>query len=289
MSTQVNKEQAHSRWVKLGQLKLHYLEWDNAGKPVSLFLHGGGLNANTWKPACEILRQGYHCIALDQRGHGESDWSPTGNYSPEAQADDVERFRREKNLGRMHLVGMSMGGINALTYATRRSRHLAGLVIVDVGPTVRSTGAQEILQFMRGNTSFANLEEAVDAARRFNPRRSREDLLASLPGNLRSVAGGRLTWKWDPARLEGIEVQLARNAALWQDLERVHCPVLVVRGAESATFLDADAEQLASALPDGRWVRIENAGHNVHSDNPIAFAEQLQLFFSGVETSRSST
>src|SRR2546428_10158960 len=109
------------RFVELNGLRLHYLDWGGEGRPRVLFLHGGGLTAHTWDLVCLALRADYHCLALDLRGHGDSDWSPGMDYSFEAHRDDVEAFADLLRLDRFVLVGMSLGGITALAYAGRHS------------------------------------------------------------------------------------------------------------------------------------------------------------------------
>ena len=85
----------------LGRMRFHYLDWGTAGLPPVVFLHGGGLNAHTWDLVCASLKRERHCLALDQRGHGESEWSPQMDYSTESQALDLDRFVRAMKLDRL--------------------------------------------------------------------------------------------------------------------------------------------------------------------------------------------
>src|SRR5919108_6028446 len=78
-----------SREFHLGRMRFHYLDWGNRHLPTIVFLHGGGLNAHTWDLVCLALRGDYHCLALDQRGHGDSEWSPVGDYSLPSQVRDI--------------------------------------------------------------------------------------------------------------------------------------------------------------------------------------------------------
>src|SRR6516225_8004013 len=75
----------------IGNLRVHYLDWGGGGQPI-LFLHGGGLNAHTWDVLALMLRDRYRCIALDQRGHGDSEWSPVIDYAVDSQSRDVAGF-----------------------------------------------------------------------------------------------------------------------------------------------------------------------------------------------------
>src|SRR3989442_285540 len=133
--------------VILRRMRFHYLDWGTQGLPPIVFLHGGGLNAHTWDLVCAGLRLERHCVALDQRGHGESEWSPQMDYSTESQVADVDAFVHSLGLDRFVLVGMSLGGVNALAWAGTHSQRLAGLVLVDVGPEIRSDGVRKIQAF----------------------------------------------------------------------------------------------------------------------------------------------
>jgi pimeloyl-ACP methyl ester carboxylesterase len=174
-----------------GRMRLHYLDWGTAGLPPVVFLHGGGLNAHTWDLVCAALRQERHCLALDQRGHGESEWSPEMDYSTESHVGDLEAFLQTLGLQRFVLVGMSLRGVNALAWAGRHSRRLAGLVLVDVGPEIRVDGARKIAAFTSEATPLDSVEQFVDRALAFNPRRNRELLRRSLLHNLRRMPDGR--------------------------------------------------------------------------------------------------
>ncbi len=125
--------------VVVDNFRLHYLDWGKTGPPI-LFLHGGGLTAHTYDLVCLALRDGYHCISLDQRGHGDSEWSPVGDYSTAAHLRDITGFIDHMAWDRFLLIGMSMGGLNSIAYAGSNSGRLAGLVIVDVGPELRPLG-----------------------------------------------------------------------------------------------------------------------------------------------------
>src|SRR5262245_55333793 len=113
------------RHLVLGRMRFHYLDWGTPGRPSMVFLHGGGLNAHTWDLVCLALRRERHCVALDQRGHGESEWSPEMNYAIESHARDVGAFIDALKLERFVLVGMSLGGVNGLAWAGRNSQRLA--------------------------------------------------------------------------------------------------------------------------------------------------------------------
>lgn len=267
--------------VPVQKLRLHYLDWGTAGKTPIVFLHGGGLNAHTWDLLCAVLRRDYHCLALDLRGHGESEWSAEPDYSFETHGRDLACFADLLGLDSFVLVGMSLGGVTSLLYAADHSDRLRGLVIVDTGPDVRPEGGRRISQFVRRTGEADSLDDLVAQALAFNPARDPRLLRRSLRHNFRQNADGKWVRKNDMRhwRNPGIGERAAGLKRYWGLVPRVTCPALVVRGASSDLFHDEDAAKLARTLPAGRWVRIENAGHTVQGDNPRGLLDALRKFF----------
>jgi esterase len=273
-----------SHHVLLGRMRFHYLDWGIAGRPPIVFLHGGGLNAHTWDLVCASLRRERHCLALDQRGHGESEWSPEMDYRTESHVADLDAFVGRLGLERFVLVGMSLGGVNGLAWAGRHSDRLAGLVLVDIGPEVRTEGVRKIAAFTSEAAPLDSVEHFVERALAFNPRRNRELLRRSLLHNLRRMPDGRFMWKYDQRHRGKVDpdAYARRRELLWSAVDGVTCPTLVVRGAQSDVFHDEDAERLAARLRRGRWVRVEGAGHTVQGDNPAGLLVRLREFLDEV-------
>ena len=273
-----------SHHLLLRQMRFHYLDWGTAGRPPVVFLHGGGLNAHTWDLVCGSLRGERHCLALDQRGHGESEWSPEMDYATQSHAGDLEAFVQALGIDRFVLVGMSLGGANALAWAGKHSGRLAGLVLVDVGPETRAAGSRKIQAFTSDATPLDSVEQFIDRALAFNPRRNRELLRRSLLHNLRRMPDGRFMWKYDQRHRGKVDPDAVarRRDLLWSAVETVECPTLVVRGGQSDVFHDEDAERLAGRLSKGRWVTVEGAGHTVQGDNPAGLLVHLRTFLAEV-------
>jgi esterase len=266
--------------VTVSGLGFRYLDWGTKGQKPILFLHGGALTAHTWDLCCLALRDDYHCMALDQRGHGDSDWAPDLDYSIAAQREDVKGFAEAVGLDQFVLVGMSMGAINGLAYAIEYPETLSALVLIDAGPNVRRPGSRRIRDFVNGGAEPETLEAIIERALAFNPRRDPKVLRRSLMHNLRQQTDGTWAWKYDRRRFQqmGGDRHAAERRGLADGLARVTCPTLVVRGGESDVFHDEDAEHLAAGLPDGRWVTIPQAGHTVQGDNPKDLAAALRDF-----------
>lgn len=272
--------------VILSGLRFHYLDWGTRGAPI-LWLHGGALNAHTYDLVCLAMRDKYRSVALDQRGHGDSEWSPMIDYSYESHAADVAALIDHLGWTRFILVGMSMGGLNSIAYAARHAGRLAGLVLIDVGPDVRTQGTTRIREFTEVQ-ALGSVEEFVDRAMEFNPRRNPVLLRRSLLHNLRQTPDGRWTWKWDPRPRDRTYLQKnadelrRRSQLLWEDVDQIECPTLVVRGAESDVFLDEDAETLAKRFKHGRWSKVPGAGHTVQGDNPVGLIDSIRRFLDDI-------
>lgn len=269
-----------SRHVVVHGMRLHCLDWGMPGRSPILFLHGGALTARTWDVVCLGLRADYHCVALDQRGHGDSEWSPVMDYQPEAHARDIDGVLDAFGFARAVLVGQSMGGLNAFHYTVQHPERVERLVLIDVGPEIRIDGARRIGDFVSNTAEVDSIEAFVDQAAAFNPLRDRRLLTWSVRNNLRQTPDGKWVRKNDTRFFGqvGVEEVSRRIAGYWQDVQRVRCPVLVVRGALSDVLLADAAERFATSLPDGRLVTVENAGHTVQGDNPAGLITALRPF-----------
>ena len=266
--------------VNVGQLRFRYLDWGTKGLRPILFLHGGALTAHTWDLCCLALRDEFHCIALDQRGHGDTDWAPDADYSIGAQREDIRGFADRLGLDRFVLVGQSMGAINGLAFAVTHPERLSALVMIDAGPEVRRRGSSRIREFVNGGAKPETLEEIIERALAFNPRRDPQILRRSLMHNLRRQPDGSWSWKYDRSRFQRLDhdTHLAERRRLADNLAKVTCPALVIRGAESDVFHQDDAERLAKNFPDGRHITIAQAGHTVQGDNPRDLVAALSEF-----------
>jgi esterase len=273
-------ELPESHHTVIGRMRLHYLDWGTKGRHPILFLHGGGLNAHTWDLVCLMLRDRYHCVALDQRGHGDSEWEPTADYRFDAQVADLEGFIERLKLQRPLLVGHSMGGFAAMGYAIRHAATMAGLVLVDIAPETSMKGSLKIRNFITQDRELDSVEEFVERALKFNPARNRQLLRRSLLHNLRELPNGKWTWKHDPKRIpENFQSEHhERKTMIKESASAIVCPTLVLRGERSDVLSDDNAREFAASVPKGRWLRVENAGHTIQGDNPRALLDALEPF-----------
>jgi pimeloyl-ACP methyl ester carboxylesterase len=265
--------------IILRGMRFHYVEWGDRTGSAILFLHGGGQTCRTWDVVCHELSEGYRCIALDQRGHGDTEWSYESDYGVEAHAADIAALVDALGLAPVVIVGVSLGGLNGLHFALDRPEEVAGLVCVDSGPWVNAEAAVPIRQFMQEVTDLDQFEQFVAAALRFNPRRDERLLRYSLWHNLRRRPDGRLMWKTDLRHREGRVSTVATALALLQRrIAALRTPTLIVRGAESRVLDEEHMRRFAEAIPHARRITIEGAGHNVPGDQPKALVEALRGF-----------
>lgn len=259
--------------------------WHPSGpelKGAVLLLHGGGQTRHSWQRTGEDLAAaGWTAIALDLRGHGESDWDPDGDYSPDAMAADLRAVVATLGV-RPVLVGASMGGMTSLLALDADPRLARGLVLVDVTPRIEPEGTAEITRFMRaGLSGFATVEEAVAAVAAYNPHRRRPPRPEGLRKNLRR-RDGRWYWHWDPRLLDSrvttahAQEQLSRRA---QDAaRRLAVPTMLVRGQQSRVVSPDGVRELRELVPTAHVVDVAGAGHMVAGDDNDVFGEQLLKF-----------
>ena len=272
-----------SRWATVNGLRLHYLDWGNPHLPPMLLLHGSSQTAHSWDFVALAFRHRYHCMALDQRGHGDSDWDPAGDYGLLPMVEDLEGFCRALELPPAVIVGLSMGGRNAYTFGALHPHRVRALVVVDSGPEMRREGQQQMQRFRSLPDEVDSLEEFVERVHQFNPRRPKEQLWGSLRHNVRQLPNGKWTWKYDRRlRDPGHRRDLRTPEELWGYLRRVQAPTLVVLGGESDMMAQDVGERMRQALPRGYLAVVPRAGHLVPGDNPVGFIGAVQEFLDGL-------
>ncbi len=262
-----------SRHTVVRKLRFHFTEWGDLGKPQILLLHGGNQSSHSWDLVSLHLSDRYHVFALDQRGHGDSEWSPDQDYSIDAKAADAMAFIADQGLAAPIVIGHSMGGRITLTMAVQNPGFARGLVIVDVGPEISPAGAQVIHNFVTNNVEFDDLDEFVERVAKYDPFRSKEHIGRTVKYNMLRRADGKYISKVDHRR-----VPVSTSDLTLDDVATIACPTLVVRGAESNILDPEPAERFVAALPKGTLVTVENAGHNVHGANTPGFLEAIGPF-----------
>jgi len=269
-------------------------EWGDPRAPAVLMLHGAGQNRHAWKGTARALAgSGYFVVALDARGHGDSDWSPEANYGIDDVALDVQIVLRRFN-SVPTVVGASMGGMAALAAQRLADQQLyAALILVDITPNFDIAGAQRVVKFMAGNPDgFADLDEAADTIAAYNPHRPRPTNSSGLSKVLRQRPDGRWVWRWDPAYIStkpgfaNDEEQQAEMAAhmeqtgalMLEGARAVNVPKLLVRGGQSDLVTPEAVRLFLDAVPDSEFVDVAGTGHMVAGDDNDAFSAAVSDF-----------
>jgi pimeloyl-ACP methyl ester carboxylesterase len=249
-----------------------------------LLLHGGGQTRGSWRRTAERLAaQGYRAIALDARGHGESDWSETG-YPMDVFAGDLAGVIREVG-GAPAVVGASLGGLTGIWALGGPNPPPAScLVLVDIATRLNLAGVEAIGAFMTANPDgFATLEEAADAVSKYMTHRPRPKDVSGLRKNLRE-RNGRLYWHWDPKFLH----QTPDPNTSWgpNDLDdraaRILLPTLLVRGGKSEVVDEAAITHALAIMPKAEAANVAEAGHMVAGDANTVFADEIIAFLKRV-------
>jgi peroxiredoxin len=263
---------------------------DRRGKPETpavIFLHGGGQTRFSWGGTASIVADlGWQAITLDARGHGESEWSESGDYRLSSFAHDAAAAIAGLP-SKPILVGASLGGLTSILLAGElHPESIAGLVLVDIVPDLESGGADRIHSFMAKNVEagFGSLDEVADAIAAYNPHRKRPSDLGGLRKNLR-FREGRWFWHWDPTFINGGAAQppneindVKRLEAAVVAIESAGIPLMLIRGRTSDLVTKEKAEAFLEQHPTADFVDVSGAGHMVAGDRNDAFTEAVVSF-----------
>ena len=255
---------------------------ENSSGTVVL-IHGGGQTRHSWGRTAERLAgSGWTTIAVDLRGHGDSEWDSGGDYSLDAFVGDVLAVVETLDSAPV-LVGASIGGIASLVTAGEHPGIARALVLVDVVPSVEPAGVERIRGFLTAHhDGFGSLDEVADAIAAYTPHRRRSRNLEGLKKNVRQRPDGRWYWHWDPAfiRIDDEPARHAPRERLEAAAAALTIPTMIVRGGESDVVSDAGIAHMLELVPSAEYVYVPAAGHMVAGDDNDVFAGYLDTFLS---------
>ena len=251
--------------------------WGSESDPLVILMHGGGQTRHAWGNTGEVLGlSGFHVLAIDLRGHGDSDWHPDEDYSIDAYKSDLVSILNQ--LGKSaSIVGASLGGMVAFSLAgdLDNGELVNALVMVDIGLYPNEKGSDQIINFMQsGNKGFASLEEASEAISGYLPHRKKPKDNNGLEKNLRLKEDGRYYWHWDPKFIKGrtIKKEIDQKAINKKVAKNINVPTLLIRGALSNVVTQDEVDDFLLALPHAEFEEIEKASHMIAGDRNDIFA-----------------
>ena len=274
------------------RLRLHYADWGNAEAPPLILLHGGRDHCRNWDWVAQDLRRDFHIIAPDLRGHGDSAYSPSGDYSMSAFVYDLAQLIHQQKLAPVSIVAHSLGGSIALRYAGAFPETVAKLVAIEgMGPSPAMIAARanrtpvERLRNWVSETRalagrmprrYATIEEAYARMqaenRHLTPEQARYLTLHGASQN----EDGTYSWKFDnyARSFSPVDFSPEEQHQLWANIS---CPILLVNGAESWAS-NPETDGRAAHFQNARVVEFERAGHWVHHDRLDAFLAEVRGF-----------
>ena len=266
-----------------GDIKIAADVWGSNNEELVILLHGGGQTRHAWGDTGKKLAEaGYHSVALDLRGHGDSEWHADGDYSIRAYKDDLVSIINE--IGKpARLVGASLGGMASLVLAGDEinSDLCTALIMVDIGIYPDPVGSDRIVNFMlSGEKGFDSLEDVAKSISDYLPHRKKPKDLEGLKKNLRLKSDGRYYWHWDPRfirRRPGSRDRRYFDLQL-KAAEKVTIPTLLIRGALSDVVTLEDVDYFLSVISHAKFVEIEKAAHMIAGDRNDIFAEEAIKF-----------
>jgi esterase len=262
------------RFVTTGALRLHYLDWGNPGAPPLVLLHGIDRIAHTFDHIAPRFTSRYHVIAMDLRGHGDSDWDPQARYLVEDHVGDLERLVQSLGLRNVTLWGNSTGGRIVQLFAGRHPDLTAAVIAEDVGPerprSIADAYARRVKQEENGWSSPEELLGRMRAAAQPLPERV---LAPYVRYGTKRREDGRLVWKRDPNLVKGFV-----ETELWRDVRNITAPILYVLGGRSTIVPAATQQELKKVLPQVRIVTMPGLGHYPSDEQPDEFAAIVEAF-----------
>jgi len=274
------------------RLRLHYVDWGNEDAPPLLLVHGGRDHCRNWDWVAEALREEYHVIAPDLRGHGDSQWMLGGSYGILDFVYDIAQLIHQKQLAPLTILGHSLGGNITLHYAGLYPENVRALIAVEgMGPSPDMFAKRQArpvderlrewidaLRATAGRTPrrYASIEDAFHRMQEENPHLSAEQARHLTVHGGNQNEDGTYSWKFDNyvRVFSPTQLQPEETRTLYR---RIACPTLLMRGTESWAS-DPERDGRAEDFAAVRVENVEGAGHWVHHDQLERFLELTRDF-----------
>jgi pimeloyl-ACP methyl ester carboxylesterase len=288
------------------RLRLNYFDWGNPDAPPLVLVHGGRDHARNWDWVAERLRDRWHIITPDLRGHGDSQWSQDGSYAMPGYIYDLALLVHQRQLAPVTLIGHSLGGNIAIRYAgifPTQVRRLVAIEGLGLSPKAMAERlarplAERMRLWIEAQRSLArrtprryeSIEDAIARMREANKHLSPAQAGHLTCHGVNQNEDGTYSWKFDPYLnvFPPVDVAVADVERLWAS---VACPTLLVYGKQSWASNPLE-DGRARHFTNARVVMVENAGHWVHHDQtdffvksagvsgrPVGWAERSETYY----------
>ncbi len=268
--------------IEMRGLRFHYRDWESSANnaPILILLHGFSGHARSWDSFAETASERFRVLALDQRGHGESDWSADSQYGAHEMKEDLNCFICALDLKAYYLVGLSMGGTVAIHFAAQRPEGLQRLVIVDIAPELATTGIRAIQQGVSQGDVFETIDEAFVRARAANSVPPEDVHFHRVRHSLMRTEDGKWTFKFDRAFRQPNRLTTRRPSVQegWDAVADIVVPTLLIRGQNSNLLTPEIAKKFVDLVDDCEFAEIEGSGHSVPLDKPKEFRDEVLRF-----------
>lgn len=272
-------------WRTPDGLQLAADAWGDPLGPLVLLMHGGGQTRHAWRATGRNLAEaGYHAVAFDLRGHGDSDWSAEGDYSQDAYVRDIESVLQSLGKHDPILIGASLGAANGLVAVGEGRVNAAALIMVDFVPRTEKAGFDRLQAFMRSNVEgFGSLEDVAETISSFRGGAVKPATTSGLAKVVRRGADGRYHWHWDARQLEWrVQEFPRRHVRLSAAARNLWIPTLLVRGDSSDVVSEEGAREFLGMCPHAEYISLTNAGHMVVGDRNDRFGQAAAPFLARV-------
>jgi len=270
-------QQPIDRFVTVNGLRIHYLDWGNETKPPMIMLHGIGRVAHTFDHIAPHFAPSYHVMAVDMRGHGDSDWDPKGAYLVEDYTKDIEGLAVQLRLRNITIWGNSTGGRVAQVFAGLHPELVSAVISEDVGPERPTQVAESVTRQLKqeDEKGWSSEDDLLAQLKTSNSRTPEEILRAYAHYGSKKRADGRVIWKRDPGIGNGFV-----PTELWRFVRQIESPIIYVVGGRSTIVPAATQEALKKALPQAQIVTIPGVGHYPSEENSSAYLAIVDKFLS---------
>ena len=282
VSAGVAHAQPVDRFATVNGLRIHYLEWGTSGKQPLILLHGIARVAHTFDHLAPHFSKSHHVIAVDMRGHGDSDWDPQGAYLVEDYVKDIEGLVAQLMLRNIVLWGNSTDGRVAQVFAELHPELVSAVIVEDVGPErPREISDRRAARMSGEEKGWASMDELLAQVKKDNPLTSEQVLRTLAQYGSKRRADGRIVWKRDPAIGKGFV-----PTELWQTIRQIKAPIIYILGGASTIVPAETQEQLRQTLPQVQIVTMPGLGHYPSAEKPEDFLAIVDGFLAGTKAGK---